>query len=46
VELEAVALVPLADELPPPEPKPWKEREKAQDDTNVRPTGQQSKGSP
>lgn len=24
VELEAVALVPLADELPPPPPKPWK----------------------
>lgn len=24
VELEAVALVPLSDELPPPEPKPWK----------------------
>ena len=23
VEVEALALVPLADELPPPAPKPW-----------------------
>ena len=24
VQLDAIALVPLADELPPPPPKPWK----------------------
>lgn len=27
VELEAVALVPLSDELPPPKPKPWQKPE-------------------
>ncbi len=30
VELEAVALVPLSDELPPPAPKPWRNGEQAQ----------------
>jgi hypothetical protein len=31
VTLDAVAIVPLSDELPPPAPEPWKAQEKAQE---------------
>src|SRR5690606_10511581 len=31
VEIEAVALVPLADELPPPAPQPWRSKERDED---------------
>lgn len=46
VELDAVALVPLADELPPPAPKPWKQASDTEDSAEDRPAGQDTPEQP